>query len=219
MNHWYYADAGGHRHGPVTADELRALAMRGTVGPQTLVWREGEAQWRPLHDFATTLGLPPPMPATPAAPQPAPRGLSGCAIAALVGVAGVVLLGVLGILAAIALPAYNDYVLRSQAMAAIAEAGVHKAAVVEFMAANERCPSNDDEGFESAGSYAGAHLASIQFGQFEESTLCGMSAEISAPGKDELDGQPVWLEYNPAVDTWLCSSAVEDRYLPHDCRG
>ena len=33
------------------------------------------------------------------------------------------------------------------------------------------------------------------------------------------DDQPIWLEYNAAVDTWLCSSAVEDRYLPHECRG
>ena len=76
-----------------------------------------------------------------------------------------------------------------------------------------------DEAFGRATSHAGAHLASIEFGQFESSTLCGMAATIRAPGHEQRDGNTLWLEYNPAVDTWMCSSSVEDRYLPHSCRG
>lgn len=235
MTEWYYATADGQRHGPLADAQLRALADAGTIDPQTLVWREGLAQWRPLHEFAVELGLgqlPPPLPAAPgtppgappgmyAAPQPQPRpGMSGCLIAVLVAVAGLVVLSVLGILAAIALPAYQDYRLRSISMAAIAEARSHQPAVAEFMAAHDgRCPSNDDEGFGEAESYAGPQLSAVVFGEFEGSDLCGLEATISAPGQEQLDGQAIWLEHDPDQDVWTCTSEVADRHLPEFCRG
>ncbi|KAF1698626.1 GYF domain-containing protein [Pseudoxanthomonas suwonensis] len=223
MTDWYYA-LDGQRHGPVQAAELAGLARSGAIAPQTLVWRDGLAQWSPLSAMAGELGLgnvPPPLPRTPpvAVAPPPPRGRSGCILAvALIG-GGLFLVLALGILAAIAVPAYNDYTLRSTAAAAINEARVHQPVVVAFLGEHGRCPTNDDEGFGPATDYAGPHVASIRFGEFEESTLCGMVATIHAPGRGKLDGEPVWLEYNAAVETWLCSSAVEDRYLPHECRG
>lgn len=223
MSDWYYATADGQRHGPLPAGELAALARSGAVGRQTPVWREGLAQWIPLATVAAELGLgpvPPPLSVPPvAAPMPAPAPRSGCLLAVVLGAVALVLVAILGVLAAIALPAYQQYTTRSAAMTAITEARAHRAAVASFLREHGRCPGNDDEGFASAESYAGAHLKSIRFGEFEESKLCGLAASIHAPGNTSLDGEPVWLEYNPAVDTWLCSSAVEDRYLPHECRG
>lgn len=69
---WYYATAGGQGHGPVPAARLRELAATGEIGPATLVWREGMAQWQPLAQVASELGLPgfgasPPPPLPPAA--------------------------------------------------------------------------------------------------------------------------------------------------------
>ena len=153
MHNWYYATAAGQRHGPLPADELRALAANGTVGTQTLVWREGEASWRPLHEFAAELqlpALPPALPAAAATPTVTPPrpGLSGCVIALLIGVAAVFVLGMVGILAAIALPAYNDYTLRAQSSEAIAQAQALRPQVSAFIDAHGRCPGNDDEGFD-----------------------------------------------------------------------
>lgn len=223
MESWYYAAADGQRHGPLPGHELADLARAGTIGPQTLVWREGLAGWTPLSAVAAQLGLgapPPPLPGrVPPATATAPPPRSGCLLAVILGAVALALLMVLGILAAIALPAYQDYTLRARTAAAIAEARAHRTAVVTFIAEHERCPGNDDPGFSSADSYASSQLQSIRFGEFEESSLCGLAAVLSAPGHEALDGQQVWLEYNPAVDTWLCSSAVEDRYLPHECRG
>lgn len=226
MTEWYYATADGRRHGPLPASGLQALAADGDIDARTLVWREGLAQWRPLQDLAVELGLPAlpppvpvPAPASATATQAPPRNLSGCAIAALVAVAGVFVIAVLGILAAIALPAYQEYTLRARTGAAIVEAQAHQADVVAFLEEHGRCPTNDDGGFGRATGHASAHLASIEFGQFESSSLCGLAATISAPGHEQLDGNTLWLEYNPAVDTWMCSSSVEDRYLPHSCRG
>jgi uncharacterized RDD family membrane protein YckC len=46
QNNWYYA-AGGKQAGPVSEAELDALAASGTVNGDTLVWREGLADWQP----------------------------------------------------------------------------------------------------------------------------------------------------------------------------
>ena len=55
MSEWYYADAGNARQGPVDAAELVNLRLRGRLGWETLVWREGMADWQPMRDFAAEL--------------------------------------------------------------------------------------------------------------------------------------------------------------------
>lgn len=223
MDNWYYATAEGQRRGPLPAAELRALAARGELGPRSLVWREGQAQWRPLQDFAVELGLPslpPPLPAT-AAPETRqrPGGLSGCGIAALVGVAGVFVIAVLGILAAIALPAYQDYTMRAHAAGAISQAQALEPRVTGFLEDNGHCPTNDDPGFGEPASFAQGALAEVTFGEFEGSDLCGLEAILAFPGKPALDGHKLWLEYDAANATWQCSSDIDDKHLPVQCRG
>lgn len=50
---WYY-DLGGQRQGPVPEAELDRLLASGTISQNTLVWREGMADWTPLKDARTT---------------------------------------------------------------------------------------------------------------------------------------------------------------------
>jgi len=70
MTHWYYADRNRHRQGPVDAEALRALFRRGALTADTLVWRDGLAQWVALASVADELQLhaPPERPASTAAP-------------------------------------------------------------------------------------------------------------------------------------------------------
>jgi len=82
MTQWYYADRHRQRQGPVDADALRDLFRRGALTPDTLVWREGLAQWVALASVADELqpGAPPELPAAaapawrdePASPYAAP---------------------------------------------------------------------------------------------------------------------------------------------------
>src|SRR5690606_12928701 len=109
MSDWYYATADGQRHGPLPAAGLAALARSGKVGPQTLVWREGLAQWTPLSAHEAELGLvasPPPVPGQARAPMvqqaTPPARRNGCLVALLIGIGGLVLVSIIGILAAIA---------------------------------------------------------------------------------------------------------------------
>ena len=43
---WYYGD-GEQRHGPVSMNELKALASSGQLQPSHLVWKRGMAEWAP----------------------------------------------------------------------------------------------------------------------------------------------------------------------------
>ena len=65
MDSWYYVAADGQRHGPMPATQLRGLVESGVIGSQTLVWRDGLAEWQPLAVMAAELGV-----AGPAAPPP-----------------------------------------------------------------------------------------------------------------------------------------------------
>jgi hypothetical protein len=56
---WYYA-VGGERRGPIDDRAFQQLVTQGTVGPDTLVWREGMAEWQPYGDVALDRPAPPP---------------------------------------------------------------------------------------------------------------------------------------------------------------
>ena len=232
MSDWYYSSGNDQRQGPLSSDDLVAQFRHGRIGPDTLVWRDGQAQWQPLRDFAAELGLanetgaplPPPLPPSRPAPaayasaaQPAPKsGLSGCMIALIVAM--VVAVPMIAILAAIAIPAYQDYVLRAKTSTALAAAAPLKPAIAEYQARERACPNNGDADFGVPEAYASANLASITLGTFE-SKHCGMELILRNAGNDRLEGKKIWLEYDPSDASWECSSEIDDKYLPAQCRG
>jgi len=59
---WYYAESGQQR-GPVNQGELENLVRAGAIGNETLVWREGMADWQPYGQVKEAA------PADSAAPQ------------------------------------------------------------------------------------------------------------------------------------------------------
>ncbi len=62
---WYYAEADQQR-GPVTQEDFENLVRVGTVRQDTLVWREGMANWQPYREVASVPGQPATVPAAPA---------------------------------------------------------------------------------------------------------------------------------------------------------
>lgn len=57
MSNWYYADAERQRQGPLTAEELTQRFHQGRLRLDTLVWRDGLADWQPLRTFTAELAL------------------------------------------------------------------------------------------------------------------------------------------------------------------
>lgn len=108
----------------------------------------------------------------PAMHQPPPKKMSGCAIAAIIGaVVGVFGIVVLGILAAIALPAYQQYLTRSQIMQAQVRAEALRSDIHRYLEANGTCPDNAALGLEDSETHAldasGTRHADMRLGETE----------------------------------------------------
>ena len=86
---WYYA-MGDEKHGPVTAEQLRALARSGELAPTDLVWTDGMGDWRQASSVKDL--LPParstPPPRTAVAPMKPPTQVTAYLDDAVGGVAG-----------------------------------------------------------------------------------------------------------------------------------
>lgn len=159
--------------------------------------------------------LPPPLPTaagTPPASKPPPR--NGCLIALVVAVA--LLVPLAGILVAIAVPAYQEYLLRSKVVAAIAATHPTRAAIDARLAQGGDCPgSATDTDF---GGMQG--VARVEVGQLaEDPSRCVYAVHLGGTGSDRLDGRTIWMDRAKAGDgRWNCRSDIENRYLPVACR-
>ena len=111
----------------------------------------------------------------------------------------------------------QDGAQRSRVAAVIPQAIPLQEAVAKHLQDNQACPGNDDAGFGPPESYAGGPVASITVGEFD-TNLCGMELILTVPGNDQLDGKAVWFEYDPSADSWQCSSEIENKFLPTQCR-
>ena len=76
-----------------------------------------------------------------------------------------IVVAIIGILAAIAIPAYQDYVIRSQVTEGLAMAGASKASVAEFYANRGTWPAgNSEAGVGAASEIKGKYVDSITIG-------------------------------------------------------
>lgn len=57
MSVWYYAGTDRQQQGPLPSEDLARLFHQGSIRLDTLVWREGQAEWQPLRDFSDELAL------------------------------------------------------------------------------------------------------------------------------------------------------------------
>lgn len=73
MSHWYYSDSTQTRQGPVDAEAMAQLHREGRLAPDTLVWREGLAEWQPWQTLMSeVLGNDAAL-----SPPPAPTAIDG----------------------------------------------------------------------------------------------------------------------------------------------
>ena len=220
---WFYADAHNQQQGPVAASTLAAYFRDGAVNVGTLVWREGLAGWVQLRDVAAQLGLivinAPSTPGPVAAPiggfvKPA-RSTSSAVVVVVVLL--VVAIPVLAILAAIALPAYQDYTIRAKVMQGVAQAMMLKVSVAEFKAANEKCPTNGDDGFGSAESYATQFVSAINVGPLKKTGECAIQITFANTGLPAIDAKKITLALEDG-GSWRPSSDIPAKYLPLSLR-
>lgn len=134
-----------------------------------------------------------------------------------------IVVAIIAILAAIALPAYQDYVIRSQVSEGAVLADGAKTAVAEFYSNRGTAPtSNADAGLAAAASITGKYVSQVAVGANGVITATYSS---TAPRRANNTINSSTLVFTPSFGAtagstvWTCSSAIAPKYLPTICRG
>lgn len=127
-----------------------------------------------------------------------------------------IVIAIIAILAAIAIPAYQDYSIRSQVSEGLSLATGAKAAVWDFISNTGRLPPNNT----SAGL---AQPVSIQGNYVSQETVAGGVITITYGNKVNVAITGKTLSMSPIPSTgsirWACRSAtLAAKYLPTSCR-
>ena len=129
-----------------------------------------------------------------------------------------IVIAIIGILAAIALPAYQDYVARSQMSEAFNLAGGQKGAVAEYHSDKGAWPTSNTEAGVSS-TISGKYVDSVEITNNGVITAKMKSTGVSAG----IQGATLSLtpSANAGSYSWACSSSLtgnSTKYLPSSCR-
>jgi len=129
-----------------------------------------------------------------------------------------IVVAIIAILAAIALPAYQDYTIRSQVSEGISLASGAKASVWDFISNTGRLPpSNQSSGLPTNRSIIGSYVSQVDVVAGVIAVTFGREANASIIG-----GQ---LMFSPIVNggsiQWTCrpdNTVLVPKYVPTSCR-
>ena len=125
-----------------------------------------------------------------------------------------IVVAIIAILAAIAIPAYQDYMARSQVGAALSDIRGGVTAFEEFISrgvADTVVDGNADA-----------------IGLRENTTRCAItvvsdagseSIECNINGNNAVDGETITVSRNSDTGTWDCTTSVLDKFAPDGCFG
>ncbi|WP_219338477.1 pilin [Luteimonas deserti] len=128
-----------------------------------------------------------------------------------------IVVAIIAILSAIALPAYQDYVARSQVAEGLVVAGGAKIAVTEYHAHNGEWPdSHAAMELAAAQSITGRYVSSTSVGNDGRITVAYNRTATSA----KIRNADLVLVPRTSDSTvyWDCEGSVDPRYRPSSCR-
>ncbi|MDE2196676.1 MAG: pilin [Gammaproteobacteria bacterium] len=141
-----------------------------------------------------------------------------------------IVIAIIGILAAIAIPAYQDYLARSQMSEGIELAGGSKTGLAEFYQNNGRWPTSLTSVYSTAsptliaGTGVGRYVQSVVLsGGCGTTLICGTLSTMKAAGvNNNIISKSVEIWTNDGGNTWNCgpgkTAPVDVKYLPSSCR-
>jgi type IV pilus assembly protein PilA len=132
-----------------------------------------------------------------------------------------IVVAIIGILAAIALPAYQDYMVRAKVSEVVAKGAEGKTSVAEFYAANSHLPATLASAGVSATGYDMVGVTSWNAGVLNISSTSG-TVKLPAAAAGKTIALSV-ASTTGGVLTWKCKggttgTAMPIKYLPASCR-
>ena len=128
-----------------------------------------------------------------------------------------IVVAIIGVLAAIAIPAYQAYVVRAQIAEGLNLTGVFKQAIAEYHNDTGGYPADNAEaGLRDPATYVGNYVASISIDGAQVAILFGNDAHAVLHGEAVL---LVARAENGSV-RWRCSGGgrISEKFLPQACR-
>ncbi|MEQ9728301.1 pilin [Pseudomonas sp. WHRI 8822A] len=134
-----------------------------------------------------------------------------------------IVVAIIGILAAIAIPAYQDYIARSQMAEAMTLSSGLKTNVSEVFSQTGTCPANGSNGIATATDIKGNYVAQVVTGGTATAAgACTIVATMKATGVSQgVQGKTLTLTLSNAdkgSNVWTCSSNADQKYLPTSCK-
>lgn len=130
-----------------------------------------------------------------------------------------IVVAIIAILAAIAIPAYQDYLVRAQVSEGAVLADGAKTAVGEFFTNTGRLPvANSSAGLAAASSITGKYVNAVTVSSTGIAATFDQTATNTAISGDTFELSPITSAGSIA---WSCSSTattVPAKYLPTSCR-
>ncbi len=129
-----------------------------------------------------------------------------------------IVVAIIAILAAIALPAYQDYVIRSQVSEGAVLSDGAKTAIAETFSNTGVAPAtNAAAGLASAASITGKYVTQVAVGANGVVTATYGNRANAAIAGDTLTFTPTFAA-DAGSTVWTCASAIQPKYLPTICR-
>lgn len=131
-----------------------------------------------------------------------------------------IVVAIIAILAAIAIPAYQDYIIRSQVSEGSTLADGAKTAVAEFYSNTGKMPGNNGSaGLAAAASITGSYVKSVTVATGKITALFSKAS----PQKANTAIDALTLVLSPVTSAgstaWTCNGGtVPNKYLPSSCR-
>ena len=129
-----------------------------------------------------------------------------------------IVVAIIAILAAIAIPAYQDYVIRAQVSEGLSLGEGAKTAVWDFISNTGRLPSsNASAGLATDTSITGSYVSKVNVtGGLITVSYGGPKANSALTSSTTLQLSPITASGGSVQ--WTCKSTMPGKYLPSSCR-